>query len=563
MNLEEIFPNKKIHFIHASKQIQNQNLELYSSENYQSKHLKMQAMKLDKTPQNSNIKDNNPININNLKANFVQYSKIKYGIDESGNPMNIKDYFKSINDSVYSNSNTSIFSGLTSMGNKIKRPIAYIMKDKDGNNNLIDLKGNIITNKNKEGDYVLPLELHVIIKDFDIKHPELRINGERHYDEKLEISDNNENEENSINIVNKNDNLNYKNDTNDKNEVDDLIYRTKTNIKNTQKNNNKNRILLRTHGILGLKHSPSPIRNNRINNLYKNPKYFLNNLEKTKIKKHMTKNRSFLTPKLRYNTFNSDFFSSKSNQDLLLYKEKNKTNRNIENKMQKIFSLNVIKKNKSRKRNNLIENMNIDCIINNTKAIPTNKNNKFYNSVNTIPKKMNAKTNIYKTNNSKKKVDNKTNKYFIMHTNKNYLNDKINKFNNNKENNNLIKRINKSKLITHSKQKKNNIFINLNQSNRIYNKNNVNINNNINISNSYISKKIKKIVLNEKNKMKNINKSERYYILSEEADNMIKSYSRIKIIYDNSKNIRNNNKILTHDNSLINFTYSRASPFNK
>ena len=560
MNLEEIFPNKKIHFIHASKPIQNQNLELHSFENSQPNQLKNQTMKLDKTPPNSNIKDNIPVNINNLKANFFQYSKIKYGIDESGNPMNIKEYYKSINDSVYFNSNTSIFSGLTSVGNKIKRPIAYIMKDKDGNNTLIDLKGNIITNKNKEGDYVLPLELHVIIKDFDIKHPELRVNGERHYEEKLEISEKNENEENSINNVIKNDNLNYKNDTNDKNEINDLIYRTKTNIKN----NNKNKILLRTHGISGLKHSPSPKKvTNRINNLYKNPKYFLDNLAKSKIKKHMTKNRSFLTPKLRYNKFNNDIIFSKSNHDLVLYKENNKVNKDIDIKMKKIFSLNAIKKNKSRKRNILIEKMDTDCIINNTKVIHTNKKNKFYNSVNTIPNKMNVKNNIYKTNNSKKKVDNMTNKYFRMQNNKKGLNNKINKCNNNKENNNLIKRINKNKLITYSQKKKNNIFINLSQSNRIYNKNNVNINNNINISNSYISKKIKKIVLNEKNKMKKLNKSERYYILSEEADNMIKSYSRKKIINENNKALRNNNKILTHDNSLINFNYYKSSPFNK
>ena len=150
-----------------------------------------------------------------------------------------------------------------------------------------------------------------------------------------------------------------------------------------------------------------------------------------------------------------------------------------------------------------------------------------------------------------------------MKPNKNYLDDKVNKGNNNKENNNSIKRINKNKLITYTKRNKNNIFINLSQSNRIYNKNNVNINNNINISNSYISRKIKKIVSNEKNKMKKINKSERYYILSEEADKMIKSYSRKKLINEKIKTGRNFNKILTHENSLINFSYAKISPFNK
>ena len=98
--------------------------------------------------------------------------------------MNILEYFKSINDSVYSNTNTSIFSGLTSTtNNKIKRPIAYITQDEKGNNVLLDLKGNLITKKNKEGDYYFPLQFNVLVKDFDVKHPELRINGERDYKE--------------------------------------------------------------------------------------------------------------------------------------------------------------------------------------------------------------------------------------------------------------------------------------------------------------------------------------------------------------------------------------------
>ena len=42
------------------------------------------------------------------------------------------------------------------------------------------MKKNIIT-KNKEGDYEYPFLLNVIIKDFDVQHPELSINGERKY----------------------------------------------------------------------------------------------------------------------------------------------------------------------------------------------------------------------------------------------------------------------------------------------------------------------------------------------------------------------------------------------
>ena len=52
--------------------------------------------------------------------------------------MNIKDYHKNINNK----------------GSKKKRPIAYIIKDQNNNNILIDLKGNKILQKDKEGDYV-------------------------------------------------------------------------------------------------------------------------------------------------------------------------------------------------------------------------------------------------------------------------------------------------------------------------------------------------------------------------------------------------------------------------
>ena len=70
-------------------------------------------------------------------------------------------------------------------------------------------------------------------------------------------------------------------------------------------------------------------------------------------------------------------------------------------------------------------------------------------------------------------------------------NKSFNKNNCTQENNKRIKRIDKNKIITKKKKNKNNIFIDINQTNRIYKKNNVNINNNINITNSFISRKIK------------------------------------------------------------------------
>ena len=188
------------------------------------------------------------VNINNSKKINIKYSNIKYGIDESGNPINIKEYYKSINDSIYSNSNTSIYSGLTSMtNNKLKRPIAYITKDSKGNNILIDLKGNIITKKNKEGDYYFPFQLHVLVKDFDVKHPELRINGERYYKEKLEIIEDNENEDNNINKKE------IKNEIIKNGIRKELFNINKNNSKNKNIISNKNKILLRKYDILQLK----------------------------------------------------------------------------------------------------------------------------------------------------------------------------------------------------------------------------------------------------------------------------------------------------------------------
>ena len=138
--------------------------------------------------ENENI---NIINKNNKSINTFEntnknpiipniLNEIKYGIDENGNPMNVKEYFKNINNYMKKN----------------KRPIAYIVEDKNNDNILVDLNGNKITEKNKEGDYELPFHFKILIKDFDVKHPELRINGERLYsledNKKIEITNNNQ-----------------------------------------------------------------------------------------------------------------------------------------------------------------------------------------------------------------------------------------------------------------------------------------------------------------------------------------------------------------------------------
>ena len=98
--------------------------------------------------------------INNTRTENIMKPKIlknaKYGIDENGNPVNILEYYKTIN----------------TVDNKKPRLIAYIKEDNGNNNNeLFDLNGNKIENKNKEGDFEFPFALNILIKNFDVQHP--------------------------------------------------------------------------------------------------------------------------------------------------------------------------------------------------------------------------------------------------------------------------------------------------------------------------------------------------------------------------------------------------------
>mgnify|MGYP006873055710 CR=1 FL=1 len=101
---------------------------------------------------------------NNRYDNIILKKNIKYGIDETGNPIDVNQYYKNINNKII---------------NK-KRLVAYIIKDENNKNILIDLNGNKII-RNKEGDYEFPFQLKLLIKEFDVKHPELRLTGERIY----------------------------------------------------------------------------------------------------------------------------------------------------------------------------------------------------------------------------------------------------------------------------------------------------------------------------------------------------------------------------------------------
>ena len=203
MNLNEA-KNKfqKISFLEKNNTL-NQN----ESKNLNEKIDKTNKIKeINKKIDNNENKENQDINIlNNIENkkyeinSNIKNGRIKYGIDENGNPIDINEYYKNISNKKY---------------NKKPRLVAYIIKDEDNNNILINLNGNKIT-KNKKGDYEFPFQFKLLINDFDVKHPELRINGEREflYEEEEKKNENKKekivNNNNLKNIIINNNNINH------------------------------------------------------------------------------------------------------------------------------------------------------------------------------------------------------------------------------------------------------------------------------------------------------------------------------------------------------------------
>ena len=122
------------------------------------------------------IEENNYINKNNQNELKIQnneqqnlpfgiqipkelFDQIEYAIDENGNPFNIKQ----------NNKYTSL-----------KKPVALIIqKEKKDQNYLIDLQGKKIP-KMEDGYFNYKNNnIRVIIQDFDVQHPELRVYGTR------------------------------------------------------------------------------------------------------------------------------------------------------------------------------------------------------------------------------------------------------------------------------------------------------------------------------------------------------------------------------------------------
>ena len=451
----------------------------------------------------NNIKYNNITENNNvIKPNFL--NDIKYGIDEDGNPMNINDYYKNIN-----NKN----------GNKKRRPIAYIIKDQNNNNILVDLNGNKIIQKNKDGDYEFPFHFKILIKDFDVKHPELRVNGERLYP--IEESPNSKND----NLTEEKKEKNILNNDKEKivDEISLQIESTETNESTSQKVNNNINCLFKKNiwnkkkfmDLWKLRYGNynNILRSNTIINTEKEER-----IPKIKNINRRFKNYSYNKTNNQMNTPNNQEIISRTNSilnsnsvvDDIYYKKSsensnvNSTDKTNTNKYNNYYNKNIIKINRdyfSKKNIPFSPIKNINLI----NSYTNKNNNKFHHNRvihNYIFSNLNSEQNIFKNNNNSQKND------------KNYINDYYFNDSETKKNNNLSTLIT-TPYIGINKNKTKKIFkdFNYNSNKCIFYSNQNSINNNrINrIRNNFINKTLSikldntqnNNYINEENKNKN------------------------------------------------------------
>ena len=155
----------------------------------------------------------------NSENNIINPKDAKYGIDENGNPIEINDLNR----------------------NTIK---AFILEKDNKNNYLIDNQGNILQ-KNENNDYYYKNgEELIIIKDFDVQHPELRIYGHR----KIDFNEIKQNFEENIlkEKINKNSSFIFSNkkekiNENSKTDINNIVENTPL---NNNDNVNKNRSVI-------------------------------------------------------------------------------------------------------------------------------------------------------------------------------------------------------------------------------------------------------------------------------------------------------------------------------
>jgi len=503
--------------------------------------------------------------------------EIKFGIDDTGNPLNISKFFEKDCD---------------------KKLIALIIQKNDKNNfknNFpIDMKGNILQ-KSKDGNYLYnDGEKYIVINDFNVKYPELRVLTQKKYnfEKNKNEKENNEKKEGIRNInvienghiiktyIGKKNNNGKNGMYNNKNETNKIWSDNLFNNSNDMKNGNNN-IYYKEIEKMKLKKAHNFIikNDNNENNKFKfsNSLSFINekanfidmmNIWRERYGKMNTKynsyKNSFRNLKYNYSSIsNDDRMVQRTNSILKIASEKyNRNNNNFNDNSNrselsytKRYSKIDIKKIYNKKLKIFIFNNNIkkkqcnsiDIIGRNTdnsKILKTkgtiNYSNKNNNKISMITKNiLNRRTNIIYGYNSYKTNINNSNRQ-IKDFPKNILD-------NNKQN---LDKLEKNKILN---KITNNIIHNYNKNNsksyNIQTKNN-------SVINDYIYKNIKEI--NNKNKSKKI----KYSILSNEANEIIKNYNQKQKKIDQKENINEksfNNAFNSGNNKNTNFMHARNS----
>ena len=403
--------------------------------------------------ENSDINLNKKYKLINSQKSFRKYSmdkyktrnnigdimnSIEYYIDKNGNPNSMK-YFKSNN-----------------MKEKENKPIAYIIQGNKNKNALIDLKGNVIP-KNKDGDYSISKDKILLIKNFDVQHPELRVYGEG----KHKVS-NNENDKSPNNICLNSPNFSpklyfdYKRITNlltNNNTIENNNFNLFRKKKVNAGNNNNNKINtqltspknMSDKDMFGYKNYFS-IQNNKklINDEENNDDIpFKNNVNSFAIN-NVNRNNSNTLDNLYYNKTESNNFNNKlvTNKELN-FKTNNKNILNKNDEYNQYSSSNIYHNSYNENNNN-----------NNS-----NNNNAVYNNENKNNRNLKYPNEIYnETNLRKDRCSSAINIFYKKETNELSNTDKYNNYEKNNINSLKIDNIDENKIqkITY-KPKKNHI----------------------------------------------------------------------------------------------------------
>jgi len=430
--------------------------------------------KIDKiNKDNKNIiieEEKNDKNISNNLFSDIQidkdlYKTIEYGIDENGNPFYVKNNDEEIKNNERNKQSDNLNNNKI---NENKKAVAFIIQQKEnGKNYLIDRKGKKIQ-KTEEGDFYYKNDnIRILIKDFDVQHPELRVYGARKKDT-LVLNEENEEKEESNN--HKSIEINYSNNIKEKIlERNTILNNSKR--KNILSNNFNDENFIKFNKNLFNFRFNSPIV---LNKNLKNNK-LINKENQSNIWKDKENQKTYGEGKFTFNKNRKELFYKKINPNLL------KENIII-NSYRKIDNLDAIRRtnnilNKSvtglNTNRNYISNSRIDSSLNN---IDINKseynkkleiNNSLYNNNskenNNYTQEIknitctSSRINLYKYKRLKKRGGSTGDNYCKIFNLKSLIKGKIenkndkNLTNKNKENNNIDikdnKDDNKSKII--------------------------------------------------------------------------------------------------------------------